>query len=156
MLTSGGELLGRAVTGADGRATLALARAITAHDQPVLTVTAPNCAPYRVTVPVQGAAAPVDDQTPATSRLVGNYPNPCNPHTTVVFALARAAHVSLRIYDLHGRLVQDLVRADLAAGDHEVAWNGIDSGGRLVASGTYVASLVADGVTSTRTLVLVR
>ncbi len=155
-LTSGAELLGVAATGTDGRATLTLSRAILEDETTTLTVTGAECAPYLATLPTATQTVPVDDLSPAVSRIVGNYPNPCNPHTTVAFATAGVGQVDLRIYDLHGRLVSELVHETLPAGDHEVAWNGADTTGRLVASGSYLARLVAGGETSVRSLMLVR
>lgn len=82
---------------------------------------------------------------PALTRLSGAYPNPFNPSTTVRFELARAGHARLRVYDLSGRLVRELVDAALAAGPQAVAWDGRDGDGQPVPSGVYLLRLSADG-----------
>ena len=52
------------------------------------------------------------------------YPNPFNATTTIPFSLPDRASVSLRIYDLNGRLVQDLSPpGSLNSGQHEIVWN---------------------------------
>ena len=73
----------------------------------------------------------------ALTRLLRNYPNPFNPATKIVFRLERDAQASLRIFDVHGRLVRTLVDSYLAAGQREVEWDGRDDHGRSLASGTY-------------------
>ncbi len=94
---------------------------------------------------------------PAPLYLAINHPNPFNPRTTIPFALDRATTVSLRIYDLAGRLVRELLPpAHLAAGDHHVSWDGRDEAGREAPSGVYLYRLEGAGTTSTRRMVLAR
>jgi len=69
--------------------------------------------------------SPVGDETvPASLALFQNYPNPFNPVTRIEFALPRASHVSLEIFDISGRLVKVLVNKRKEAGRHEVVWDG--------------------------------
>jgi flagellar hook assembly protein FlgD len=51
--------------------------------------------------------------------------------------LREHAPVSLQIFNIGGALVRTLVDGDLDAGVHERRWNGRDSFGHAVASGTY-------------------
>ncbi len=67
-----------------------------------------------------------------------------------------AAPVRLAIYDVSGRLVKNLVAGSYPAGNHRVRWDGTDSGGRAVASGTYFASLRVREQRRVRPLTLVR
>ena len=84
-------------------------------------------------------------------------PNPFNPQTTVTFELPTAAVASLDIYDAAGRRVRVLARGEsLAAGAHARTWNGRDDAGRDVPSGTYVCRLLADGMTSSSRVTLLR
>jgi hypothetical protein len=84
------------------------------------------------------------------------YPNPFNPSTTIAFELPQEARVSLRIVDVAGRLVRELVQGDLPAGTHRVTWNGTDQQGRPQASGVYLCQLVTPGQVATRSLTLVQ
>jgi len=98
-----------------------------------------------------------DAPPPAAVTLGRNYPNPFNPMTVVPFSLPRAAVVDLAVYDARGRLVRRLAASELAVGRHEMRWDGTDTGGRAVASGTYYARLRVDGEPAgTQGLVLVR
>ncbi len=83
---------------------------------------------------------------PLSQQLLPNYPNPFNPSTTIRFDLPLAATVNLAIYDVRGRLVKTIASGDaLAAGRHEVEWNGTDDRGTAVASGVYTLRLMSDG-----------
>ncbi len=93
---------------------------------------------------------------PKVVRLLGAVPNPFNPATQIRFALPAEAAVSLRVYDVAGRLVRTLVGGRLPAGEHAAYWDGRDDGGRSSASGTYLARLVVDGVPAVRTMTLLR
>lgn len=70
-------------------------------------------------------------------ELLGNYPNPFNPLTTIEFRLPVASEVTLEIYDLIGRHVETLHAAPLHVGHHKFIWNAIDANGNTVPSGFY-------------------
>ncbi len=61
------------------------------------------------------------------------------------FELAAATPVRLALYDATGRLVRELLRDELGAGAHEVAWDGRDERGAPAASGAYFGRLWAGG-----------
>ena len=69
------------------------------------------------------------------------YPNPFNPSTTIPFDLPRHDTVRLRVYDVLGRAVRDLVSGELPAGTWGAVWNGLDDRGRPVAAGVYLYHL---------------
>jgi hypothetical protein len=106
------------------------------------------------------AASPstVTGDTPSAqvSFLDQNYPNPFNPSTMIRFGLSEAAHVSLRIYDLAGRLVRVLVDEHRAASAYSETWDGLDMDGSRVSSGVYFYRLVAGDFVQTRKMVLLR
>jgi hypothetical protein len=97
-----------------------------------------------------------DDTPPATSFLGQNYPNPFNPSTTISFGLSGPGLVSLRIYDVAGRLVRVLVDEERPAGRYDETWNGLDEAGGEIASGIYFYSLEAGDFKETRKMVLLR
>jgi len=86
-----------------------------------------------------------DGVMPLKTVLHNNYPNPFNPSTTITFDIARPGHVSLEIYSLDGKRVVQLLNKRLNAGKYSVVWNGTDSSGLKVSSGTYFIKLVAGG-----------
>jgi flagellar hook assembly protein FlgD len=64
--------------------------------------------------------------------------------------------VRLAVYDVAGRLIRTLIDADLRPGAHGAIWDGRDSSGRGMESGSYVARLEAGGTVKTVALSLVR
>ncbi len=75
--------------------------------------------------------------------LYQNYPNPWNPATTIQFYLAQPTHVILRVYDVLGREVMQLLDEVRPAGQNHVLLSG--SG---LSSGVYIYSLVTDDPTA--------
>jgi hypothetical protein len=94
--------------------------------------------------------------TVAATRLAQNVPNPFNPETRIAFTLERAGAITLRIFDVAGRLVTTLVDRTLPAGDHRVAWRGRDRQERPVASGVYFYELRHAGEVLRRSMVLLK
>ncbi len=85
-----------------------------------------------------------------------NSPNPFNPTTTIAFGLPEAGPVTLRVYDLAGRLVRTLLAETADAGDHQVVWDGADDLGHPAASGVYFCRLKAGKVLLRAKLVLLK
>jgi len=113
----------------------------------------------QVVIPVDmtvQSISPAGDLLPKAVHFSGPVPNPFNPATDLKFSIPRDAAVSLKLYDVSGRLVRSLLSEHLESGHHEVRWNGRDDNGRSVASGTYFARLVVDGVSSVKSMALVR
>ncbi len=77
---------------------------------------------------------------PATWRLIGNYPNPFNSATRILYHRPEGDRSipTLFLYDVAGRLVRTL---QLQPRGDEVAWDGMDSQGRSVASGVYMVRI---------------
>ena len=108
-----------------------------------------------------GGVTTAPDDTPETvaahSVLDPSFPNPFNPQTVIPFRLATPGHVTLAVYDARGRLVVHLHDEVMAAGRHEVRWDGRDATGRAVASGTFFARMTTeDGGVQTQAMTLVR
>lgn len=104
---------------------------------------------------ISGAVG-LPDQAPTRLALLGNYPNPFNPRTTIQYSLDRPTHVRLSIYDPRGRLVRGLVDTEQLAGAHDQTWDGTDQQGRFVPSGVYFYRLQAGDLDDTRRMVLVK
>lgn len=97
-----------------------------------------------------------DDGLPVATRLVGAWPNPFNPQTTVSFDLARADRARVTIHDVSGRLVCTLVDGALPAGRHTAVWQGRDDDGRAASSGVYFARLQASSGRGIMKVVMVK
>jgi len=98
------------------------------------------------------------DNPPAAgvTALLGNYPNPFNPSTSISFQLKEAGPARLEIYNQKGQLVRLLVNATKAAGLHSVVWDGLDDSGKPAASGVYLYRLVSGSYTSTRKMLMLK
>ncbi|MBN2416043.1 T9SS type A sorting domain-containing protein [bacterium] len=92
---------------------------------------------------------PVD--LPRSCRLEQNFPNPCNPLTTIEFAVPAASDVRLTVYDLIGRPVMNAVDAHFPAGTYRVT---IDMG--HLPSGVYVYRMTAGPFRASKRLLLLR
>ncbi len=103
-----------------------------------------------VSAPVQ-TASPRPSETPEAFTLHGNYPNPFNPTTIIVYSLAQPGRVRLDIFDTLGRRVQTLVDEEQAVGKHELPFDAYG-----LPSGTYLYRLQTPFGVQTRKMVLVR
>jgi flagellar hook assembly protein FlgD len=83
-------------------------------------------------------------------------PNPFNPTTTIHYSLAVPGNVEIHVYDVAGRLVQELVNGLRVAGPHSVAWTGTDRRGEAVASGIYFVRMVTPQQVFTKKMVMLK
>jgi subtilisin family serine protease len=93
---------------------------------------------------------------PKEFRLEQNYPNPFNVETIIRFSLPSNQRVDLAIYDLLGRRFRRLYSGSMAAGRHEILWNGTDDGGASAASGIYFYRLQTPSATSALKMTLIK
>lgn len=80
--------------------------------------------------------AEVQSIVPSQFRLGQNYPNPFNSTTQIPFGIPEASQLSIRIFDLGGRLVTTLTEGEYQAGYHSVTWETT-----LQATGIYLVKL---------------
>jgi hypothetical protein len=92
---------------------------------------------------------------PAEFILEGNYPNPFNPSTTIVFQLPANQKVQISIYNIMGEKIRELVNDELPAGKNNIFWNGKNDNNIVVTSGTYIYRLnIEDKIYSGKMLLL--
>jgi aminopeptidase N len=106
--------------------------------------------------PYSPATAISNGPAPYAFGLRQNYPNPFNPHTTIGFSVPERGPVTLRVYDVTGRLVTILADRDFPGGRHTVNWNGTNRRGESVASGIYFYKIVAGDRVATKKMLLLR
>ncbi len=97
-----------------------------------------------------------DAEIPKAYALAQNYPNPFNPVTTIRYDMKAKGLVTVRIYDVSGRLVRTLVNETKEAGAYSAVWDGRNNGGMNVASGIYFYKMDAGGFSATKKLVMLR
>ncbi len=96
-------------------------------------------------------------QLPLNFNLSQNYPNPFNPSTTIEYTLGNKGFVALKIYDATGREVTTIVHEEQYSGLHKAVWNGRDSFGNIVSSGSYYYQLqTTDTMLETKKLIFVK
>jgi hypothetical protein len=109
------------------------------------------------------------------TELIGNYPNPFNPETKIVFTVgnitrsgdfksserksetfATNMHVSIHVFNIRGQRVRTLVDGIYPTGTHSVAWNGTDDFGREVSSGVYLYRMTVGEYSSLKRMLLLK
>jgi hypothetical protein len=93
---------------------------------------------------------------PELFGLSQNYPNPFNPVTYIRFDLPKASFVRLNIFDANGKMIRILKSERVAAGSHEIVWDGRNDSGEWVPSGLYFARMTANGETFTRKMLFIK
>jgi len=109
-----------------------------------------------------------DDNIIPKTELIGNYPNPFNPSTTISFSVAKnamsgsdgASFVTLEIFNLKGQKIKkfdispESIRENL--GMNKIIWNGDDDSGKSVSSGIYYYKLQAGKFSQTKKMILMK
>jgi pimeloyl-ACP methyl ester carboxylesterase len=90
-------------------------------------------------------------QTPERFRLNQNFPNPFNPSTSISFHIPSRSFVSMKVFDILGREVANLISEELPPGDHSIQWNA--SG---FSSGTYFYRLQSGSYSETKKLIIIK
>ena len=113
-----------------------------------------------VSVNPSGLAVTTLEQIKRTA-LFQNYPNPFNPETWLPYRLASDSPVTVRIYNVGGKLVRELDLGHQRAGDYltretTAYWDGRDQHGEVVSSGLYVYALQAGVFRATRRMVILK
>ena len=100
---------------------------------------------------ISNLSATVDVVIPSDIVLENAYPNPFNPSTRISFSIPGDMHVDLSIYDVNGRMIDQLVSSVKSAGSYTIDWNaGMNS------SGVYFIRFNAEGDVHTQKILLVK
>ncbi len=90
------------------------------------------------------------DPKPNEYQLLQNYPNPFNSATTIRFVVPSESgnqRVQLKVYDLLGGQIRNLLDGPQISGEHAVRWDGSSDAGKVVGSGTYIIVMRAGSYT---------
>ncbi|HEY6572354.1 MAG TPA: matrixin family metalloprotease [Candidatus Eisenbacteria bacterium] len=100
------------------------------------------------------------DFDPNQFYFANSGPNPANPTAKFLYAIPRSAgsgaQVTMRIYDVNGRMVRTLVNGFQAAGPHTAIWDGKSDRGVGVSSGRYFARIKAGTWESTASVTILK
>ncbi|RKZ00582.1 MAG: hypothetical protein DRQ10_03975, partial [Candidatus Hydrothermota bacterium] len=83
-------------------------------------------------------------------------PSPFARFTNIGFFIPKRGNVSLKVYDIRGRLVKTLYSGELDAGKYSFRWDGTDMSGRKVANGVYIYRLETEFGSLAKRVVLAR
>ena len=100
-----------------------------------------------------GATSHLEDfsKIPTEFELLQNYPNPFNPSTTIVYHLAKAGLVKLKIFNLLGEEIAVLTNEEQSAGSHYVKWTS-----KEVSSGIYFYRLECGDFVQMKKMILIK
>lgn len=82
-------------------------------------------------------------------KLYDNYPNPFNPTTTIKFSIKENTTVSLKLYDITGKLVKEIFKGNLNSGIYSILLDGSD-----LTSGIYFINFIAGNYTENKKVLL--
>ena len=103
------------------------------------------------TVVTSGVGVAVAPVIPTEFSLSQNYPNPFNPSTTINFGLPVASNVTLKIYNILGEQVADVVNQVMPAGYHQVVFDG-----SKLASGLYIYRIEAGNFVQVKKMMMLK
>lgn len=96
---------------------------------------------------------PITDiqEIPKKYVLYQNYPNPFNPTTKIIYDVSSSAFIKIRIINLLGEVVDDLINEYKDVGQYMVEWDG-----KNFPSGIYFYQMLANNIQITRKMILIR
>jgi hypothetical protein len=93
------------------------------------------------------------------NSLIGNYPNPFNPETTIIFYVSNKTNtesVIIEIFNIRGQRVRQLLNEYVTAGIHNIVWDGRNDNDRLLGSGVYFYQMRTGNFIETRRMLLIK
>ena len=92
--------------------------------------------PYTAEIQI-GSLDVSDINSPSEFGLLKNYPNPFNPNTTINYLLNESGHIKMNVYDINGKLVDQIIDGYQVSGQHSLIWNPAN-----LTSGMYYINLI--------------
>jgi len=105
---------------------------------------------------VMGMGAHDEALLPKEFALHQNYPNPFNPVTTLRYDLPENSMVNIRVYDMLGRQVKELVNNYQSAGFKSIIWNATNDFEKPAAAGVYLYKIQAGDYVQIKKMVLLK
>jgi len=98
----------------------------------------------------------IDEVFSIVYNLHNAYPNPFNPVTTLHYDLPEDGLVNITIYDMMGRVMNNLVSSQQRAGYKSAVWNATNNAGQSVSVGLYLYTIQAGQFRQTNKMVLLK
>jgi hypothetical protein len=113
--------------------------------------------PSEICTPILVGVNPNIGVAPAVVTSLANaYPNPMNPTATIRYTVGAPGRVTLRVFDVTGRVIKTLVDESRATGAYAVTWDGTNDRGEKVASGVFLYQFEAPGFKSAKKIVILQ
>ncbi len=96
-----------------------------------------------------------EEQEEKTLPSISLYPNPAPGNVRCNLSVNRREHITIKIFDVTGRIVRDIVNTEVGAGTHEFCWDRCDNNRKHVSSGTYLFVIEIGDRTLTRTVSII-
>ncbi len=93
----------------------------------------------------------ISTEVPGSFSLYQNYPNPFNPSTKIKFEIPLSEFVNITVYDLTGKVIEELVNQNLNAGVYETEFSA-----KNTSSGIYFYRLKTPSFTQTKRMILIK
>lgn len=106
---------------------------------------------FQTSNPVITGVEGYSNEIPKEFQLYQNYPNPFNPVTSIKFDIPKSTYVKIKMYDMLGKEVSELVNMDMEAGRYEVNWDGTN-----FASGVYFYRIETKDFTKVMKMILLK
>ena len=90
---------------------------------------------------IVGTLTTDNDVIPNNFGLYGNYPNPFNPITNIIYTMDTSSDVNINIHNIQGQLVKNLFIGNVNPGQHTISWDGTDRFAQSLPSGIYIYSI---------------
>jgi len=97
-----------------------------------------------------------DEKISSAFTVSQNYPNPFNPLTTIEYKVNKTSRVSIIVFNMDGQKIKQLVNEEKSMGNYSVSWNGQNSSGRKVASGSYFYQIKIGDVLQTKKMIFLK
>lgn len=99
-----------------------------------------------------------DNELLPENCILQNYPNPFNSNTVIHYSIAGGVgkQVTLRIFDINGKLVNTLVDENKSAGDYFIRWDGKNQYGEEVVTGIYFYRIEAGSFFSMKKMTFIK
>jgi len=96
------------------------------------------------------------NNSPKKFKLNQNYPNPFNPITTLKYDLPEDSFVHIKIYDMLGNVVNNLVNKNQNSGSKSVQWDATNNQGEPVSAGVYLYKIQAGEFSQAKKMILLK
>jgi hypothetical protein len=90
-------------------------------------------------------------EAPGEYNLLQNFPNPFNPNTVINYSIKETGLVKLKVYDILGTEVADLINETKDAGNHSVNFNASH-----LSNGVYIFTFQVNGYSKSKKMLLMK